>query len=193
MSSQALQRASLGCIGRSSVQGDLQRWPGALDQRGVGNRTGSNGASKGWAREDFQEEHGIMENTRPMGSLIGFDAEAVSSRGAVNRGRRSTDQPQAFAEVYDLAAYANSGSRAAARVQAPTPVPSTPSDASAALGAADRAAADRLYTHLTTGGTWLRVSEEADGRTVMRLHDAAGAPVRELSITELAGDGPEVA
>jgi hypothetical protein len=130
-----------------------------------------------------------MEHTRPMGSLIGFDAEA-SSRAAVNRGRRSTDRPAAFAEVYDLAAYANSGSRAAARVETPAPAPSA---STGELNSADRAAADRLYMHLTTGGTWLRVSEEADGRTVMRLHDAAGAPVRELSITELAGDGPEVA
>ena len=52
---------------------------------------------------------------------------------------------------------------------------------------------DGVINGSTTGGTWLRVSEEAGGRVVMRLHDAAGAPVRELSITELAGDGPEVA
>lgn len=143
-----------------------------------------------WVREDFQEEHGIMEHTRPMGSLIGFDVDAVSSRGAVNRGRRATDRAEAFAEIYDLAAYANSGSREASKVAEPAVAEAT---TRAALTASDRAAADRLYMHLTTGGTWLRVSEEAGGRVVMRLHDAAGAPVRELSITELAGDGPEVA
>lgn len=150
-------------------------------------------ASNGWMREDFQEERGIMEHTRPMGSLIGFDADAVSSRGAVNRGRRATDRAEAFAEIYDLAAYANSGSRNEARVSEPATTAGH-APASGGLSAADRAAADRLYMHLTTGGTWLRVSEEADGRVIMRLHDAAGAPVRELSITELAGDdGPEVA
>lgn len=134
-----------------------------------------------------------MEHTRPMGSLIGFDADA-SSRGAVNRGRRATDRPEAFAEIFDLAAYASSGSRSDARVATPAPGAAAPAPTSGGLSAADRAAADRLYMHLTTGGTWLRVSEEADGRVIMRLHDAAGAPVRELSITELAGDdGPEVA
>lgn len=150
-------------------------------------------ASNGWMREDFQEERGIMEHTRPMGSLIGFDADAVSSRGAVNHGRRATDRAEAFAEIYDLAAYASSGSKADARVSEPAPG-AGPAPTSGGLSAADRAAADRLYMHLTTGGTWLRVSEEANGRVIMRLHDAAGAPVRELSITELAGDdGPEVA
>lgn len=146
-----------------------------------------------WVREDFQEEHGIMEQTRPMGSLIGFDVDAVSSRGAVNRGRRATDRAEAFAEIYDLAAYANSGSREASKVAEPAAAPAAADSTGTGLTAADRAAADRLYMHLTTGGTWLRVSEEAGGRVVMRLHDAAGAPVRELSITELAGDGPEVA
>ncbi|MBO9533282.1 MAG: hypothetical protein J7513_09950 [Solirubrobacteraceae bacterium] len=132
-----------------------------------------------------------METTRPMGNLIGFDADA-SSRANLNRGRRATDRPEAFAEVYDLAAFAASGSRTAARVETPAPVPAAAPGP--ALNASDRAAADRLYMHLTTGGTWLRVSEEDDGRVIMRLHDAAGAPVRELSITELAsGDGPEVA
>lgn len=134
-----------------------------------------------------------MENTHTMGSLIGFNADAVSSRGAINHGRRASDQVDAFAEIYDLAAYASSGSRAESRVAVVAPAP-VPAPAPVELGSADRAAADRLYMHLTTGGTWLRVSEESDGRTIMRLHDADGAPVRELSITELAsGEGPEVA
>jgi hypothetical protein len=193
MSAEALRRATMWCIDRSSVQAHLQQLPAPIDHRSAGHRPGQRDASNGWTHEDFQEEHGIMEHTRPMGSLIGFDADAVSSRSAVNRGRRATDRAEAFAEVYDLAAYANSGSRSAARVSEPQGAGASPST-SGGLSTSDRAAADRLYMHLTTGGTWLRVSEEANGRVIMRLHDAAGAPVRELSITELAGDdGPEVA
>ncbi len=132
-----------------------------------------------------------MDQTGPLGSLIGFDVEAVSSRSRIGEGRRASDRADAFAEIYDLAAYTNSGSRTFARVgahevTAPAPTGST-------LSEADRLAADRLYMQLTTGGTWLRVSEEADGRTVMRLHDAEGAPVRELSITEFIDDGPQAA
>lgn len=186
-------RASIRCDDWLSVQSRLQPERQTLDHRGAEHRFGMRVASNGWMREDFQEERGIMEHTRPMGSLIGFDADAVSSRGAVNRGRRATDRAEAFAEIYDLAAYADSGSRSQARVSEPAR-PAEHAPASGGLSASDRAAADRLYMHLTTGGTWLRVSEEADGRVIMRLHDAAGAPVRELSITELAGDdGPEVA
>lgn len=132
-----------------------------------------------------------MDHSRPLGSLIGFDVDAVSSRSKIGEGRRSSDRADAFAEIYDLAAYTNSGSRSFARVgvdEATTPVPS-----GRTLSEADRLAADRLYMQLTTGGTWLRVSEESDGRTVMRLHDAEGAPLRELSITEFVDDGPQAA
>ncbi len=136
-----------------------------------------------------------MESSRPMASIIGFDAATLGSAGAVNRGRRSTDPGnQTFAEVYDLAAYANSGDRKAARVETPRLVePAAPQLAPTVLNPADRAAADRLYLHLTTGGSWLRVTDDHSGTVVMRLHDEAGAPVRELSITELQGGGPEVA
>ncbi|MFT4034427.1 MAG: hypothetical protein QM679_02500 [Patulibacter sp.] len=130
-----------------------------------------------------------MEYTQTLGNVIAFDVDAVPSREAVNHGRRASDRADAFAEIYDLASYATSGSRSAARVS----VQSVSVSPTEAMGGADRAAADQLYLHLTSGGTWLRVSEEAGGRVVMRLHDAAGAPVRELSITELADDGPEVA
>ncbi len=136
-----------------------------------------------------------MESTRPMASIIGFDAATLGSAGAVNRGRRATDPGnQSFAEVYDLAAYANSGDRKAARVETPrvlAPVEAHP--APTVLNPADRAAADRLYLHLTTGGSWLRVTDDHSGTVVMRLHDDSGTPVRELSITELGGFGPEVA
>ncbi len=138
-----------------------------------------------------------------MASIIGFDAATLGSAGAVNRGRRATDPGnQTFAEVYDLAAYASSGDRKAARVATPTqaPAPLAPiaplapvSAGPTAMGPADRAAADRLYLHLTTGGSWLRVTDDHSGTVVMRLHDDSGAPVRELSITELHGGGPEVA
>lgn len=126
-----------------------------------------------------------------MASIIGFDAATLGGAGAVNRGRRATDPGnQSFAEVYDLAAYANSGDRQAARVDTPRLVePATPT----VLNPADRAAADRLYLNLTTGGSWLKVTDDHAGTVVMRLHDAEGAPVRELSITELSGFGPEVA
>lgn len=145
-----------------------------------------------------------MERSQPMGSIIGFDAATLGAPGAVNRGRRSTDTDgSTFAEVYDLAAYAKSGSRSAARVATPqalqavaplAPV-TTPlaHPAATAMDTADRVAADRLFMDLTTGGSWLRVSDDQSGTVVMRLHDAAGAPVRELSITELQSDGPEVA
>ncbi len=119
----APQRANLQCDGRSPVQGHLQRGARAIDQLSAGTSAGKRDASNGWAREDFQEEHGTMEHTRPMGSLIGFDADAVSSRAAINHGRRATDRPQAFAEIFDLAAYANSGSKDAARVAQATPAP----------------------------------------------------------------------
>lgn len=150
-----------------------------------------------------------MEHSQPMGSIIGFDAATLGAPGAVNRGRRSTDTDgSTFAEVYDLAAYARSGSRSAARVATPQPLqtlaplapvaapvvgPLAPVAAPLAMDTADRLAADRLFSDLTTGGSWLRVSDDQSGTVVMRLHDAAGAPVRELSITELQGDGPEVA
>jgi hypothetical protein len=144
-----------------------------------------------------------MESNTPLGSIIGFDAASLGA--AANRGRRSTDPGnETFAQVYDLAAYANSGSRKAALVEmpqpaapvatAPAPLPAPLSVHAPSLEPVDRAAADRLYLHLTTGGSWLRVTDDHSGTVVMRLHDAAGAPVRELSITELAGaDGPEVA
>ncbi|MBJ7470438.1 MAG: hypothetical protein JHD16_04020 [Solirubrobacteraceae bacterium] len=130
-----------------------------------------------------------------MASIIGFDAATLGSAGAVNRGRRATDPGnQSFAEVYDLAAYASSGNRNASRVATPRPAEPAPVEASpTALNPADRAAADRLYLHLTTGGSWLRVTDDHSGTVVMRLHDDSGAPVRELSITELQGGGPEVA
>ena len=136
-----------------------------------------------------------MESIRPMASIIGFDAATLGSAGAVNRGRRATDPGnQSFAEVYDLAAYANTGNRSASRVETPRPAEPAPVAASpTVLNPADRAAADRLYLHLTTGGSWLRVTDDHSGTVVMRLHDDSGAPVRELSITELAGGGPEVA
>lgn len=151
-------------------------------------------------------------NSSPLGSLIGFDAATLGTAGAVNRGRRSTDRVDgsSFAEVYDLAAYASTGSREAARVPAPAPLqqvaPPFPTSLSLApapepttvgLEPVDRVAADRLYLHLTTGGSWLRVTDEGSGTVVMRLHDADGAAVRELSITELQKNvddqGPEVA
>jgi hypothetical protein len=155
----------------------------------------------------------IMDSsTRPMGSLIGFDAATLGTPG-VNRGRRSTDRVDgsSFAEVYDLAAFASTGSREAARVPAPAPLQAlpahdygtltlapaaTPATSHAGLDPVDRAAADRLYLHLTTGGSWMRMTDDQSGTVVMRLHDADGTPVREMSITELHhtdDDGPEVA
>lgn len=134
-----------------------------------------------------------MESTQPMASIIGFDAATLGSPGGANRGRRSTDRPnESFAQVYDLAAYAASGDRKAAKVETPRLVAAEPAGPTV-LNPADRAAADRLYLHLTTGGSWLKVTDDHAGTVVMRLHDAEGAPVRELSITELSGHGPEVA
>lgn len=134
-----------------------------------------------------------MESTQPMASIIGFDAATLGSAGGVNRGRRSTDPGnESFAQVYDLAAYAASGDRTAAKVETLRAVPAEPAGPTV-LNPADRAAADRLYLHLTTGGSWLKVTDDHAGTVVMRLHDAEGAPVRELSITELSGHGPEVA
>jgi hypothetical protein len=155
-----------------------------------------------------------MDSSTQMGSLIGFDAATLGTPGAVNRGRRSTDRVDgsSFAEVYDLAAFASTGSREAARVPAPAPLhalpaapapvgygtlsvaPSAPTTTS--LDAVDRTAADRLYLHLTTGGSWMRMTDDQSGTVVMRLHDADGTPVREMSITELQhtdDEGPEVA
>ncbi|MDO9353738.1 MAG: hypothetical protein Q7T55_08580 [Solirubrobacteraceae bacterium] len=152
-----------------------------------------------------------MDSSSPMGNLIGFDAATLGTPGAINRGRRSTDHVDgsSFAEVYDLAAYRTTGSREAARVADPSPLQRVPtptgltvaSSASAApiasgqLAPLDRIAADRLYVHLTTGGSWMRVADEGSGTVVMRLHDAEGAAVREVRVTELsaATDGPEVA
>jgi hypothetical protein len=145
-------------------------------------------------------------SSSPMGNLIGFDAATLGTPGAINRGRRSTDHVDgsSFAEVYDLAAYASTGSRAAARVAAPAPLQRVPaptgltvasSGAAPGLAPLDRIAADRLYQHLTTGGSWLRVADEGAGTVVMRLHDAEGAAVREVRVTELSSvpTGPEVA
>lgn len=135
-----------------------------------------------------------MESTQPMASIIGFDAATLGSAGGPNRGRRSTDPGnESFAQVYDLAAYAASGDRTAAKVDTPRLVEAAPPAAPTVMNPADRAAADRLYLHLTTGGSWLRVTDDHAGTVVMRLHDATGSPVRELSITELQGNGPEVA
>ena len=157
-----------------------------------------------------------MDNSRPMGSLIGFDAATLGAPGAVNRGRRSTDRVDgsSFAEVYDLAAFATTGSREAARVATPTPLQAVPAPGGLAIApsaptlspvptaaplhapadVASSMAADRLYLHLTTGGSWMKMTDQGSGTVVMRLHDADGTPVRELSITELQGDdGPEVA
>lgn len=146
-------------------------------------------------------------SSSPMGSLIGFDAATLGTPGAVNRGRRSTDRVDgsSFAEVYDLAAYTATGSRSAARVAEPAPLQAVPAPtglsiasphaAPAPLPPVDRLAADRLYMHLTTGGSWLQVADDAAGTVVMRLHDDGGNAVRELRVTELTGDGegPEVA
>ncbi len=149
-----------------------------------------------------------MDSSTTMGNLIGFDAATLGTQGAVNRGRRSTDRVDgsAFAEVYDLAAYANTGSRSAARVASPAPLQAVPAPTGLALAPApapapaslppvDQVAAERLYLHLTTGGSWMRVADEGAGTVVMRLHDAEGTAVRELRVTELGGrdDGPEVA
>ena len=134
-----------------------------------------------------------MDSTQPMASIIGFDAATLGTPGGANRGRRSTDPGnQTFAQVYDLAAYAASGDRAAAKVETPRLVAVEPPRPTV-MAPADRAAADRPYLHLTTGGSWLKVTDDHSGTVVMRLHDAEGAPVRELSITELSGHGPEVA
>lgn len=143
-----------------------------------------------------------MDSTSTMGSLIGFDAAALGFQGAVNRGRRSTDRVDgsAFAEVYDLAAYATTGSRAAARVAAPAPLQAVPNPAGlgpvpTSLAPADQMAAERLYLHLSSGSSWMRGADAQSGAVVMRLHDADGTAVRELRVTELGGhdDGPEVA
>jgi hypothetical protein len=139
-----------------------------------------------------------METNRPMASLIGFDANLGSAN--VNRGRRSTDPGnQRFAEVYDLAAYAASGSRDAARVK-PTstlsPVTSGTTTATltvaapAALDPASQAAADRLFLHLTGG--WDATSSSR-APVVMRLQDASGTQLAQRVVPAPHDDGPEVA
>lgn len=141
-------------------------------------------------------------SSSPMGSLIGFDAATLGTPGAVNRGRRHTDRVDgsAFAEVYDLAAYASTGSRSAARVAEPAPLRPVASPAGlsiaapdATLAPVDAIAAERLYLDLTTGGSLLQVVGDHTAPVVMRL--MGDGPVRELHLAPLNSDdqGPEVA
>lgn len=144
-------------------------------------------------------------STSPMGSLIGFDAATLGTPGALNRGRRHTDRVDGsvFAEVYDLAAFASTGSRSAARVAEPAPLHhaaplaglSIASPAPTELAPADAIAAERLYLDLTTGGAPLRVVGDHENALVMRLMGDRGESVRELRLTSLSDhdQGPEVA
>ena len=146
-----------------------------------------------------------MDTTGSMGSLIGFDA-ALGSANA-NRGRRATDPGnQRFAEVYDIAAYAASGSRDAARVHptssvrqvSPAPFGTTGQLTVAPplppLDAATHAAAERLFHHLTTGGhTPAGSGGPSSAPLVMSLQDSSGVALAQRVVPAHHDDGPQVA
>lgn len=118
-----------------------------------------------------------MERTiQPMGNLIAY-APARPAQPA------HAQFAEHVAEVFDLAAYAASGSRTAARAVAHPRPP--------ALSAADELAAERLYAEMVSPGRWLQTYGAGGRQVILRVHDPAAPDVPRAPGTP--SYGPEVA